>query len=228
MRGAFVRDGARGRVRTVTEAYLINRRLLLTSIVTLATSRVLAQNNAPVPNNTPQAAPSVAPQGAPSVPPPPAPRGPDARQKHTKDTMTVGSLSLALSRIAQTKANHPRLKQFVEFEIAEQETVADVLKALQTNATPAGSITAPSDAELMRNLDEEGKAAVEKLRNLRAGAEFDRAYIHYEVEGHRKLLDIQEVYLKTPDNRDETNIAKLARGMIKEHLTLLADMEKVG
>lgn len=206
----------------------MNRRLLLTSIATLAASPVLAQNNTPVPNNPPQAAPSVAPQGAPSAAPSPAPSGPDARQKHIKDTMTVGSLSLMLSRIAQTKANHPRLKQFVEFEIAEQETVADVLKALQTNAAPTGTITAPTDAELMQNLDEEGKAAVEKLRSLRAGAEFDRAYVHYEVEGHRKLLDYQEVYLKSPDNLDETNIAKLARGMIKEHLTLLADMEKVG
>ena len=198
-------------MRTVTEVHPVDRRLLLTSIVTLATSRVLAQTT-PVPNNAPQAAPSARSES----------------QRHIKDTMTVGSLSLMLSRIAQTKANHPRLKQFVEFEIAEQETVADVLKALQTNAAPTGSIKAPTDAELMQNLDEEGKAVVEKLRNLRAGTEFDRDYIHYEVEGHRKLLDIQEVYLKSPDNLDEINVAKLARGMIKEHLTLLADMDKVG
>jgi putative membrane protein len=71
-----------------------------------------------------------------------------------------------------------------------------------------------------------GKASVEKLRALHAGSQFDRDYIRYQVEGHRKLLDIQELYLKTPDNLDQTNVAKLARGMIKEHLTLLADMEK--
>jgi putative membrane protein len=198
----------------------MNRRLLLASIATLATTRVLAQTNAPVPNGAPQAAPSVAPQPAPGLT--------SAQQKHINDTMAVGSLSLMLSRIAQAKANHLRLKQFVEFEIAEQETVADVLKALETNVAPTGSIKAPTDAEVMQNLDAEGKAAVEKLRNLRAGAEFDREYIRYEVEGHRKLLDTQEAYLKSPDNLDETNVAKLARGMIKEHLTLLADMENVG
>jgi putative membrane protein len=190
----------------------MNRRLLLASIATLATTRVLAQTNAPVPNGAPQPAPGLT----------------SAQQKHINDTMAVGSLSLMLSRIAQAKANHLRLKQFVEFEIAEQETVADVLKALETNVAPTGSIKAPTDAEVMQNLDAEGKAAVEKLRNLRAGAEFDREYIRYEVEGHRKLLDIQEAYLKSPDNLDETNVAKLARGMIKEHLTLLADMENVG
>ena len=146
----------------------MNRRLLLTSIATLATSRVLAQKNTPVPNNAPQAAPSVARRAPPTVTPPPAPSGPDARQKHIKDTMAVGSLSLMLSRIAQTKANHPRLKQFVEFEIAEQETVADVLKALRPR--PGQPVRSrPNRRELMQNLDEEGKAAVAKLRSLRAG-----------------------------------------------------------
>ena len=137
-----------------------------------------------------------------------------------------GSLSLLLSRVAKSKVTHPMLKQFVDFEIAEQETVADALKAIQTNAAPSGSIPSPSDTDLLKNLDDAGKASVEKLRALKAGSEFDRDYIRYEVEGHRKLLDIQEVYLKAPDNLDQTNVAKLAQGMIKEHLTLLADLDK--
>jgi putative membrane protein len=184
----------------------MNRRLLLASIATLTAGRVVAQNM-----NPPAPAPSA---------------GTDAQHKHIMDTMAVGSLSLLLSRIAQTKATHPLLKQFTQFEIAEQETVADVLKAIQTNAAPKGAVQAPTDAELMQNLDDAGKASVEKLQALGVGSEFDRDYIHYQVEGHRKLLDIQEVYLKAPDNLDQTNIAKLARGMIKEHLTLLADMDK--
>ena len=84
----------------------------------------------------------------------------------------------------------------------------------------------PSDADLMQNLDDAGKASVEKLRALKAGSEFDRDYIRYEIEGHRKLLDIQEVYLKSPDNLDQANVAKLARGMIKEHLVLLTEVDK--
>ena len=184
----------------------MNRRLLLASIAALPASRVVAQSTSP-----PAPAPSATT---------------DARQKHMKETMAYGSLSLLLSRMAKPKVSHPLLKQFVDFEIAEQETVADVLKAIQTNAAPSGSIPSPSDAELMQNLDEPGKASVEKLRAMKAGSEFDRDYIRYEVEGHRKLLDIQEVYLKSPDNLDETNVAKLARGMIKEHLTLLADLDK--
>ena len=181
----------------------MNRRLLVASIATLAAAPVFAQTNAP---------PALSP----------------ARQKHIKDTMAVGSLSLMLSRIALPKINIAQLKQFAEFEIAEQETAADILKAIQTNAAPNGSISAPTDAELMNALDEAGKSAVEKLRGMRAGVALDRDYVRQEVEGHQKLLEIQEAYLKAPDDLDQANVAKLARGMIKEHLTLLADMQKLG
>jgi putative membrane protein len=184
----------------------MNRRFLLASIATLSAGRVVAQQLSP-----PAPAPSAMT---------------DAQQKHMKDTAAFGSLSLLLSRMAKSKVSHPLLKQFVDFEIAEQETVGGILKAIQTNAAPSGSTPSPSDADLMKNLDDAGKASVEKLRALKAGSEFDRDYIRYEVEGHRKLLDIQEVYLKAPDNLDQANVAKLARGMIKEHLALLADVDK--
>jgi putative membrane protein len=196
----------------------MNRRLLLASIATAAASRIAAQTSAP----------QQAPAQTIALPAPALSGMSDAQRKHINDTMAVGSLSLVLSRIALPKADNALLKQFIEFEIAEQETVADILKTLRTNGAPTGSIEAPTDAELMRNLDETGKASVEKLRASRAGSEFDHAYIQYEVEGHRKLLDIQEVYLKVHDNLDQTNIAKLARGMIKEHLTLLTGVQKVG
>ena len=184
----------------------MNRRLLLASIATLSAGQAFAQKMSPA-----AAAPSAMT---------------DAQQKHMTDTAAFGSLSLLLSRIAKSKVTHPLLKQFVDFEIAEQETVAGILKAIQANAAPSGSTPSPSDADLLQNLDDAGKASVEKLRALKAGSEFDRDYIRYEVEGHRKLLDIQEIYLKSPDNLDQANVAKLARGMIKEHLALLAEIDK--
>ena len=184
----------------------MNRRFLLASIATLSAGRVFAQKLSPA-----AAAPSAMT---------------DAQQKHIQETTAYGSLSLLLSRMAKSKVTHPLLKQFVDFEIAEQETVGGILKAIQTNAAPSGETPSPSDADLTQNLDDAGKASVEKLRALKAGSEFDRDYIRYEVEGHRKLLDIQEVYLKAPDNLDQANVAKLARGMIKEHLALLTEIDK--
>ena len=126
------------------------------------------------------------------------------------------------------QGQHARLKQFAGFEIAEQETVANILKAIQTGAAPNGAIPSPSDAEVMQNLDDAGKSAVEKFRQMNAGWAFDREYLRAEIDGHNRLLEIQQAYLRAPDNLDETNVAKLAQGMIKEHLTLLGDMQAVG
>ncbi len=198
----------------------MNRRLVLTSLSSFAAAPVflhdaLAQNAA-----TP--APVPAPAGS------KAPQLSAARQAHIKDTLAVGSLSLMLSRIAQPKVNTPRLKKFAGFEIAEQETVANILKAIQTGEAPNGAIPSPSDSEVMQNLDDAGKSAVEKLRQMNGGWAFDREYLRAEIDGHNRLLEIQQAYLRAPDNLDETNIAKLAEGMIKEHLALLGDMQAVG
>ena len=195
----------------------MNRRLLVASIATLIASPVLAQTNAPAANAAGGATES---NGA-------AANGSPASQKHIKDTMQVGSLSLLMSRDALPKLTYPKLKQFADFEIAEQETVADVLKALQSNAAPNGSVPSPAEAELMQNLDDAQRAMIAKMREMKAGLAFDREYIQQQLDGHRKLLEIQETYLRAPDNLDQTNAAKLARGMIKEHLTLLGDLERM-
>jgi len=43
--------------------------------------------------------------------------------------MAFGSLSLLLSRMAKSKVTHPLLKRFVDFEIAEQETVGGIFES---------------------------------------------------------------------------------------------------
>jgi predicted outer membrane protein len=182
----------------------------------MAASPVLAQTNA-----------SQAPSPANNEPNRPQANLSPAQQKHIKDTLTVGSLSLMLSRVAQPKIAFSPLKQFAEFEIAEQQTAADVLKAIQTNAAPNGSIPAPSDSEVMQNLDEAGKKAVQKLRDTKAGHDLDMEYVRLQIDGHQKLLGFQEAYLKAPDNLDQTNFAKLAQTIIHEHLTLLHGMQKL-
>lgn len=200
----------------------MNRRLLLSSMAALAASPVLAQTNA---GQTPESSNNEPSNNEPNRSQ--ANLSP-AQQKHIQDTLTVGSLALMLSRIALQKVAFSPLKQFAEFEIAEQQTVADVLKAIKTKAAPTGSVPAPSDNEVMQNLDEAGKNAVQKLRATNAGHEFDMEYIRQQIEGHQKLLAFQEAYLKAPDHLDETNFAKMAQTIIREHLTLLQGMQKLG
>jgi putative membrane protein len=197
----------------------MDRRFLIASIATFAAAPLLVSRTFAQTTPAPAANPAPAPGAAPQLS--------TARQNHIKDTLTVGSLSLMLSRIAQPKIAMPRLKQFIEFEIAEQETIASILKTIQNGESPSGAAPSPSDAEVMQNLDAAGQSAVEKLRQT-TGVALDREYLRAEIEGHNRLLQIQEAYLRTPDNLDETNVAKLAKGMIKEHLALLADMTGTG
>lgn len=151
----------------------------------------------------------------------------DAEAKHAADTSTVGGMSLEASRIALKKAQNPKVKEFAQLEVAEQETIADVLKSMRDQSTPAsGQVKAPSAEVVQTNLDAKGKQMMEKLQKAEAGAGFDQEYIQGQIQGHQELLQIQETYLKSGKDRENLNVTKLMRGQIKEHLTLLQDMHK--
>jgi putative membrane protein len=151
----------------------------------------------------------------------------EAEAKHAADTSTVGGMSLEASRIALKKAQNPKVKEFAQLEVAEQETIADVLKSMRDQSTPAsGQVKAPSAEVVQTNLDAKGKQMMEKLQKAEAGAGFDKEYIQGQIQGHEELLQIQETYLKSGKDRENLNVTKLMRGQIKEHLTLLQDIEK--
>ncbi|WP_075293322.1 DUF4142 domain-containing protein [Pararhizobium arenae] len=148
----------------------------------------------------------------------------ESEKTHAEDTKRVGSLSLASSRIAIEKASDAMVKAFAKWEVAEQETVADILKSMERGGKAEGALRPPSDDEVQTLLDADGKAALEKL-NSASGAAFDKAYIAAQVDGHKKLLTIQEEYLKVGQDREHLSVTKLARGQIKEHIEHL-DMLK--
>jgi putative membrane protein len=73
-------------------------------------------------------------------------------------------------------------------------------------------------------LDQKGQQLVKKLQDESSGAEFDRDYVHAQLEGHHQLLQIQERYLNAGQEPDVANVAKLARVIIREHMALLDDI----
>lgn len=150
----------------------------------------------------------------------------DAEKKHAEQTKTVGSLALATSRVALEKASDPMVKAFAKWEVAEQETIADILKSMETDDKAVGALKPPSDAEVEAMLDAEGKSTLEKLRAA-SGADFDKAYVAAQLDGHKKLLGIQEEYLKVGQNREHLSVTKLARGQIKEHIDHLEMMSSM-
>jgi putative membrane protein len=184
---------------------MIPRRTILAAFVAMAVTSSFAQTEA---DKTP---------GAPAAP----------DHEYIRQSLAASSLSLAISRIAAQKAQTDDLKEFAQLEESEQETLSDVLKsALAPKAGLNHTGRRPGDAEVEQNLDQRGRQVLEKLRAQTAGAEFDRDYMGALATGHLELLRIQEAYLDSAQNNANLiNVAKLARGMIKEHLQLLADIE---
>jgi putative membrane protein len=158
-----------------------------------------------------------------------------ADMQHLQQTMMLGMVALETSRIALEKARNDDLKQFARFETDEQTTLSEVIRSMMDPlgtattgaATPSQStsVAAPT-AGMTMQIDAKGREMLQKL-NQSSGAEFDREYLQGQVQGHRDLLQVQERYLQSnPQNREHMNIAKMARGTIREHIALLEDIQK--
>jgi predicted outer membrane protein len=117
------------------------------------------------------------------------------------------------------------VKEFAKWEVAEQETIADILKSMETDAKAEGALKPPTEVEVEATLDAESKSSLDKLKSA-SGPDFDKAYVAAQLDGHKKLLTIQEDYLKVGQNREHLSVTKLARGQIKEHIDHL-DMLKL-
>jgi len=158
-----------------------------------------------------------------------------ADMQHIQQTLQLGMVALETSQIAQQKAQNPDLKRFATFEVQEQTTVSEVLHsmlepattsatglAVQPGQTGAGSGTnAPA-----LQLDPQSREMIQRLQNTQPGEAFDRQYLQGQMEGHSALLQVQTQYLQSnPQNREHLNVAKMARGVIIEHVALLEDIQ---
>ena len=127
-------------------------------------------------------------------------------------TLMAGTASKMQSVMAQTKAVHPLVRQFAVFETDEQTSIAQVLT----------DMTAPPPAPL----DPADQQVIAKLQGT-TGKAFDVAYIDAQIQGHRKLLTIQQGFLTgAVTNRDLEHIAVLARTTIMMHLTMLQELQR--
>lgn len=149
-------------------------------------------------------------------PTPNAPKTPIEADEYKRLTLMAGTLAKRTSELALHKATHPKVKQFAGFEIAEQTAMAQVLTN-QPSPPPAP-------------LGDKHAAVLKGLQDA-SGAEFDRAYVKAQIEGHAELLTIQDAFTlgKGQDTAsllatDTAHIATLAKAMIQMHLTLLKDL----
>jgi putative membrane protein len=156
-----------------------------------------------------------------------------ADMQHMQQTLQLGLVALESSRIAMNKVRSEDLKRFANFEVQEQTTLSEVLHSMMEPAATAatGSTGSQSNPSSMNvppmQMDASAHDMMQKMQNQQAGAEFDKMYLQAQLQGHRDLLQVQERYLQSnPQNREHTNVAKMARGHIREHLAMLEEMQK--
>jgi putative membrane protein len=142
----------------------------------------------------------------------------DAEKQHVAQMMLVGTLSLEASKLALPKTQNAKVKQFAQLEMAEQGTVADVLRSIKA---AAGDLAPPPQ------LNSEAQEVLKRLQHSQKSS-FDRDYVQAGITAHHDLLKIQEDYLSVGKNQVNVSVAQLVSAIIKEHLVLLHDLEGVG
>ena len=137
------------------------------------------------------------------------PMGP-AERAEVVETARVGTLALHASRLALDRALSPAVLEFARFEVDEQTTIATILQEV-TRAPPPPLLP-------------DQRYELERL--AAAGPGLERAYVAMQLDGHRRLLAVQDRYLAMGYAPAMRHFALLARGRILEHLALLADIER--
>lgn len=128
----------------------------------------------------------------------------------------LGQAALQSSQYARSQASDPWVRSFAESEIAEQQTLAEILTELgRQSGRPLPQ--ARPDPRTAREL-----AMLQRER----GERFDDAYLRMQREGHEELLRAQDEYLRTGRNMHVRHVAMLARGQINDHIRNLQMLER--
>lgn len=135
----------------------------------------------------------------------------EAEKEHAMQTLAVGSVALQTAKIAEDKAQSAWVKKFAKYEVAEQTTIAEILKS--TGATPA-------------KLTDKQSEIISKTKEAKAGPSFDEDFLANQLDGHRELLKIQETYIDKGKDEAAVNLSKLARAQINEHIDLIETIRK--
>jgi putative membrane protein len=131
--------------------------------------------------------------------------------QYEAETLMFGGLSKQASQLAVERSRNPKIKEFAEFEIDEQTTMAQVLT---DKANPEPVPIDPEHAEILK-----------RLQGV-SDTDFDRAYVQEELTVHAELLTAQQSFLNNrPSDDDYRHIAMLARTVIQMHVTMLHDLQ---
>lgn len=163
-----------------------------------------------LPSPTAEAAPAPADTAAPSAAPP-APASADALtdEQIAGITSLTNNSEIEQAKLARARSKDPQVLQFAGMMIAHHGAAQR-----KQDSMSLGS----ADSKLSRDMIVEGSETMRVLKE-KTGAEFDRAYMQAQVQGHQKALDAIENQL-IPNAKREDLKAHLAelRPRVKQHL----------
>jgi putative membrane protein len=122
---------------------------------------------------------------------------------------------IALGKLASTKATNPKVRAFGAEMVKDHTQMMKDAHALMTKVN-AGVDSTWDDA---KDLAGTGADKLKELTDKAKGADWDKNYIDYQVDGHQKVLGkLQDAAKATTDTTVAAGLAK-ATSKVQEHLT---------
>jgi putative membrane protein len=127
--------------------------------------------------------------------------------------VTANSVDIDAGKLAETKAQDPKVKAFAQRMVTDHTGVNAQATALAQKLS-----LKPEQSELSTSLKQGGAANVAKLKELK-GASFDKAYVDHEVAYHQAVLDaIDKTLIPDAKNPELKGLIEKVRPAIDDHL----------
>lgn len=141
----------------------------------------------------------------------------DARILAYTDAANAGEIQEG--QLAEKKATSPAVKAFARQMVTDHKALMASAKSL-TAATPPDTTFGDAKDLVNHSSDE-----IKNLTDKAAGADWDKAFLDSEIDGHQKVLDKLQDASKSTTNQSLRAALEKATGKVQEHLTKAQDLK---
>jgi len=138
----------------------------------------------------------------------------------TQDFVTEAAqsdlLEIASSKLALTKSDSDKTKQFADRMIKDHTATSDELKSL---------VTGKATVKLPAMMDKAHQDKLDKLSKL-GGKDFTKSYNDMQISAHKEAVSLFERYGKGGDNPELKAFAAKTLPHLQQHLQMAQDLNK--
>ena len=134
----------------------------------------------------------------------------------------VNAGEIAAGKIAETKASNADVKAYAR-DMVQAHT------ALDKQDTKVSGQTAATNAAIRDSVVNANRAASSELQSANSGAEFDKAYVNGQVQGHQNALSFLQAAQNQTQNADLKKLIAAAIPDVQKHLDRAKSLQsKIG